>query len=210
MKTSIAIGALVLAACAGSASAALVNGAMGFAPFGGSGSFVGTPGQLANATSFSFFSGLHIMNNNGGSASFGGSPNIFDVPLSPFKIVTIGSPTITLPGGVVPLAPAVTLNNNYASVFTIALGDGSNIRFSSTSQSFYSGTANSMVITFFGTASDLNNVHTGVANAAMTMSFVPQGGNLLNYSVSFAAAIPAPGAVALLGMGGLLAARRRR
>ena len=209
MKTSIAIGALALAACAGSASAALVNGAMGFIPFG-SGTFVGTPSQLANASSFSFFSGLHIMNNNGGSASFGGSPNIFNVPLSPFKIVTIGSPTITLPGGVVPLAPAVTLNNNYASVFTIALGDGSNIRFSSTSQSFYSGTANSMTITFFGTATDLNNVHTGVANAAMTMSFVPQGGNSLNYSASFVATIPAPGAVALLGMGGLLAARRRR
>jgi hypothetical protein len=205
MKTSIAIGALALAAFAGSAQAAVVNGTMGFVPFGSPGTFVGS--SLSQATSFSWGGPMHLISNPG-PANFGGLPNIFSGAAA--SSVTVSSP-ITLPGGVVANAPAVTLNNSYPSLFTVAFG-GANIRFSSTSQSFTSSGPNSLNITFNGTAVDLNGIHTGTANAAMTMNFTILSGNQVNYSTSFATGglVPAPGAAAVLGLGGLLAARRRR
>lgn len=204
MKTSIAIGALALAACAGSASAAILNGTMGFVPFGTPGTFVGP--TLSQATSFNW-GGPHLINNPG-LATFGGLPNIFSG--AALAAVNISSP-ITLPGGVVAFAPPVTLNNSYASLFTVAFG-GANIRFSSTSQTFTSSGPNSLNITFRGTAVDLNGVYSGIANAAMTMNFTILSGNQVNYSTSFATSglIPTPGAATLLGLAGLLAARRRR
>jgi hypothetical protein len=204
MKTSIATGALALAAIAGSAQAAFVHGTMGFVPIGSPGTFV-SGGSLSQATSFSWGGPLHFINNPGPAMS-GGLPNIFNSAFGASVIVT--SP-ITLPGGVIANAPAVTLNNFYPSLFTVAFG-GANIRFSSTSQSFTSGGPNSLTIQFEGTAVDLNNVYTGTANAAMTMNFTILSGNQVNYSTSFVAAIPTPGAAAVLGLGGLLAARRRR
>lgn len=203
MKTSIAIGALALAAFAGSVQAAFLNGTMGFVPIGAPGTFVGS--SLSQATSFNWGGPLHFINNPG-AAMFGGLPNVFNGTAG--ASVTVISP-ITLPGGVVANAPAVTLNNSYPALFTVAFG-GANIRFSSTSQSFTSGGPNSLNIRFVGTAVDLNGVYTGTADAAMTMNFTILSGNQVNYSTSFAATIPAPGAAAVLGLGGLLAARRRR
>jgi hypothetical protein len=204
-ESLIAIGALALAACAGSASAAVVNGTMGFVPIGSPGTFVGS--TLAQATSFNWGGPLHLINNPG-PATFGGLPNIFNGAIA--ASVTVSSP-ITLPGGAVAFAPPVTLNNNYPSLFTVAFG-GSNIRFSSTSQSFTSSGPNSLNIRFEGTAVDLNNVFSGVANAAMTMNFTILSGKQVNYSTSFATSglVPTPGAAAILGLGGLIAARRRR
>ncbi len=202
MKTSIAIGALALSAIAGSAQAAFVNGTMGFVPIGEPGTFV-SAGSLSQATSFTWGGPLHFINNPG-PAMFGGLPNIFNGAAG--ASVTVTSP-ITLPGGVIANAPAVTLNNNYPSLFTVAFG-GANINFSSTSQSFTSSGPNSLNILFEGTAVDLN--YSGTANAAMLMNFAILSGNQVNYSASFAATIPTPGAVAALGLGGLLAARRRR
>jgi hypothetical protein len=209
MKTSIAIGALALMAMAGSASAAFVHGTMGFVPIGSPGTFV-SAGSLSQATSFSWGGPLHFINNPGPAMS-GGLPNIFNGAAG--ASVIVNSPII-LPGGVIANAPAVTLNNNYPALFTVAFG-GANIRFSSTSQTFSSSGPNSLNITFLGTATDLNNVHTGVANAAMTMNFTILSGKQVNYSTSFAAAvqptfIPEPAALGVLVPAVLLASRRRR
>ena len=204
MTTSIAIGAMALAAIAGSASAALINGTMGFVPIGSPGTFV-SAGSLSRATSFSWGGPLHFVNNPGPAMS-GDLPNIFNNAAG--ASVTVTSP-IALPGGVVADAAAVTLDNSYPALFTVAFG-GANIRFSSTSQSFTSSGPNSLNITFIGTAVDLNNVYAGTANATMLMNFSILSGNQVNYAASFAAAIPAPGAAVVLGLGALLAANRRR
>lgn len=202
MKSLTMIGALSLAGLASSASAAVLSGTMGFVPIGSPGTFVGS--SLAQATTFNWGGPLHFVNNPG-LALYNGQPNIFSGAAG--AVVTVTSP-ITLPGGVAAFAAPVTLNNTYSSLFTVAFG-GANIRFTSTSQSFTSSGANSLNIMFTGTAVDLNNVYSGTASAMMLMNFSILSGNQVNYSTSFAA-IPAPGAVALLGLGGLLAGRRRR
>ncbi len=204
MKSLIAIGALALAACAGSASATVLNGTMGFVPFGTPGTFVGS--SLAQATSFNW-GGPHLINNPG-LATFNGLPNVFSGAAA---VAVTANTSITLPGGVVAFAPPVTLNNSYPSLFTVAFG-GANIQFSSTSQIFASSGPNNLNIRFEGTAVDLNNVFSGIANAAMTMNFTILSGNQVNYSTSFATSglVPTPGVATILGLGGLLAARRRR
>lgn len=202
MNRAIALVLLTAAVSATTASAAVVNGTMGFAPFGNPGTFV-SGSTLSQATSFSWGGPLHLIN-NAGSATSGGLPNIFNG--AALASVTVTSP-ITLPGG----SFGSPLNVFYPSLFSVSFG-GANIVFSSTSQSFSSSGPNSLNITFTGTARDINNVYTGIANAAMTMNFTILSGNRVNYSTSFATGglVPAPTAAALLGLGGLVASRRRR
>jgi hypothetical protein len=195
MKTCIALGALALAALAGSASvasAADLNGTFGFAPLG-TPATVTTATTLSQATSFTF--GATNFVNNPGPPTYNGATNIFYSTAPSLRFLTVTSSPIILPGG----AFGLPLNNSYPALFTIAF-DGANIVFSSTSQTFSSSGPNSLNIRFEGTAVDLNGVFTGTANASMTMNFTPLSESEWNYSTSFAAAIPAPGAAAVLGL----------
>jgi hypothetical protein len=202
MKNAFAIAASALVALAGSASAATLSGTMGFIPFGNPGTFVSAT-TLSQATSFTWGGPVHLINNPG-TATYLGLPNIFNS--ASLAAVTVTSP-VTLPGGNF----AAPLNVFYPSLFSTSFG-GANIVFSSTSQSFSSSGPNSLNITFLGTVVDTNNVFSGISNAAMTMNFTILGGKQVNYSTSFATTglIPSPAAAALLGLGGLAAARRRR
>jgi hypothetical protein len=202
MNRAIPLVVLAAGITASSASAAVLNGTFGFAPLGTPATVV-TARNLSQATSFKF--GATNFVNNAGLPSYNGVANIFHYTPPPIRFVTATTSSIILPGG----SFGSPLNNSYPALFTLAFG-GANIVFSSTSQTFSSSGPNSLNITFLGTAVDTNGVYTGVANAAMTMNFTLLSGNQYNYSTSFAAAIPAPGAAALLGVGGLVATRRRR
>ena len=192
MKTSIAIGALALAAIAGSANAGIswtsadvyldVNSAASYlasdfatASLGGSASDGSASLSLSPITA----SGFQI-----NAASTGG---IWSVYSASFGFTANSAVTVELTGDTDAEAATILLfDTTDASVpFLRAVGGA--------------GAWTSGLLTLTAGHNYLVGVNPGIANGSM------ETGSVLNFNV-----IPAPGAAALLGMGGLLAARRRR
>jgi hypothetical protein len=213
MKTSIAIGALALAAIAGSANAGIVDSftTAGNSTGNGFGApWVNIPGSLFNQRQVARFNSAGT-----GTASVAGGAWTAFLP----QFNTTGSSS----------ASVLTYRQD-SSFSTIDLSGIASMSFDiavtgSVTLSWFIGDSNGAIIDFPGpftlsagsSTQTLNfstaNIDPGFDVTAVERMQIRISAASANSSISvtnFTYAVPAPGAAAVLGLGGLLAARRRR
>ena len=213
MKTSIAIGALALAACAGAANAGIVDSFTTAGNSSGNGfgaPWVNIPGSLFNQRQVARF-------NSAGTGTASVASGAWNAFLPQYN--TTGSPS-----------SSVLTYRQDSSFSTIDLSGIASMSFDiavtgSVTLSWFIGDPNGFIIDFPGavisagsSTQTLNfstaNIDPGFDLSAVERMQIRISAASANSSISVTnftyTLVPTPGAVALLGMGGLLAARRRR